>query len=225
LRDLTPQHNPHSALRQAQSRLCAIVDADASTRAGWRPLDVAKAFLDGGATFLQLRVKAEGGGVFLELASAVVELGASAGATVIVNDRADVARLAHAAGVHVGEGDLAPPDVRAIVGADAVIGLSTHTVDQVDRAIDQPVNYVAIGPVFGSVTKSTGYDRVGLVMVGEAAKRARARGLPVVAIGGITLFTAPSLIDAGAASVAVIGDLLTTGNPAARVREYLRALG
>ena len=80
-------------------------------------------------------------------------------------------------------------------------------------------------PVFGSVTKSTGYDRVGLVMVGEAARRGRSRGLPIVAIGGITLFTAPSVIDAGAASVAVIGDLLTTGDPASRVREYLRALG
>jgi thiamine-phosphate pyrophosphorylase len=206
-------------------RLNAIIDIDASTRAGWRPLDVAKAFLQGGATFLQLRGKAIGAGEFLDFAGAVVELATAGGATVVVNDRADVARLSAAAGVHVGQDDLPPADVRTIVGTSALVGLSTHTVEQVDRALAQPITYIAIGPVFGSVTKSTGYDRVGLVMVGEAAKRARSRGVPVVGIGGITLFTAPSVVDAGAASVAVIGDLLTTGNPEARVREYLRVLG
>ena len=206
-------------------RLNAIVDVEASIRAGWRPLDVAKAFLDGGARFLQLRAKTIGSGEFLELAATIVGLAQPAGAALIVNDRADVAQLAGAAGVHVGHDDLSPREVRTIVGESATVGVSTHTVDQVDRALDQPVNYIAIGPVFGSVTKSTGYDRVGLVMVGEAARRARSRGLPIVAIGGITLFTAPSVIDAGAASVAVIGDLLTTGDPASRVREYLRALG
>ena len=205
--------------------LNAIVDADASVRGGFRPIDVAKAFLAAGARFLQIRAKGIGGGEFLDLAAQVVELARPEGALVLVNDRADVARLARAAGVHVGQDDLSPLDVRTVVGDAATVGLSTHTVEQVDRALDQPVNYIAIGPVFGSVSKSTGYDRVGLVMVGEAAKRARTRGLPVVAIGGITLFTARSVIDAGAASVAVIGDLLTTGNPEARVREYLRALG
>jgi thiamine-phosphate pyrophosphorylase len=212
--------NPESLI----PRLTAIVDVDASARAGLRPLDVAKAFLQGGATFLQLRAKALGGGGFLDLAAAVVELASAGGARVVVNDRADIARLASAAGVHVGQDDLTPADVRSIVGTTAMVGLSTHTVEQVDRALEQPITYIAIGPVFGSVTKSTGYDRVGLVMVGEAAKRARSRSLPMVAIGGITLFTAASVIDAGAASVAVIGDLLTTGNPEARVREYLRAL-
>jgi thiamine-phosphate pyrophosphorylase len=78
--------------------------------------------------------------------------------------------------------------------------------------------------VFCSVTKATGYDRVGIVMVSEAAKRARARGLPLVAIGGITLVTAASVIEAGATSVAIIGDLLASGNPEARVREYLERL-
>jgi thiamine-phosphate pyrophosphorylase len=105
-----------------------------------------------------------------------------------------------------------------------MVGLSTHTVEQIDRALEQPVSYLAIGPVYGSVTKSTGFDRVGLVMVGEAARRARARGVPLVAIGGITLITAPAVVEAGADCVAVIGDLLTTGDPAGRVRDYLKAL-
>jgi thiamine-phosphate pyrophosphorylase len=143
---------------------------------------------------------------------------------VVVNDRADIARLARADGVHVGQDDLAPGDVRTLVGDRAMVGLSTHTVEQIDRAVEQPIDYVAIGPVFGSVTKATGYDRVGIVMVGEAAKRARARGLPLVAIGGITLVTAASVIEAGATSVAIVGDLLASGDPEARVRAYIKTL-
>ena len=205
--------------------LTAILDVEAAARHGWPPINLTKAFLKGGATFLQLRAKSIPSAEFLDTANAVVEIAHAGGARVIINDRADVARLAHADGVHLGQEDITPAAARAIVGVDAIVGISAHTVDQIDRALDQPVSYVALGPVFGSVTKSTGYDRVGLVMVGEAAKRARARGLPLVAIGGITLLTAPSVIDAGAASVAVIGDLLTTGDPEQRTREYLARLG
>jgi len=204
--------------------LCAIVDVDAAARAGWAPIDLVRAFLNGGARFLQLRAKSLPGGQFFDLASAASELAHAAGAMLVVNDRADVARLANADGVHVGQDDLSPLQVRTLVGQSALVGLSTHSVDQIDRALEQPVNYVAIGPVFGTVTKSTGYDRVGLVMVGEAAKRAHARSLPLVAIGGITLTTARQVIDAGAATVAVIGDLLATGDPETRTREFLRAL-
>ena len=219
--------NPESQIPSSESRiprLCAIVDIEAAGRAGWRPIDLTRAFLNGGAKFLQIRAKSVGGGAFLDTAAEAIELAHAAGAQLIVNDRADVARLAHADGVHVGQDDLAPSQVRSLVGADAVVGLSTHTIEQIDRALEEPVSYVAIGPVFGSVTKSTGYDRVGLVMVGEAAKRAHARGVPLVAIGGITLMTAPSVIDAGAASVAVIGDLLATGDPEKRTREFLARL-
>jgi thiamine-phosphate pyrophosphorylase len=212
--------NPESRI----PALDAIIDVEASARAGFAPLDLANAFFSGGATFVQLRAKSIGGAELLDLAAAIAALARAAGADLIVNDRADVAALAGAAGVHIGQDDLPPRDVRSIVGDAAQLGLSTHTVEQLDRALAEPVSYVAIGPVFGSVTKSTGYDRVGLVMVGEAAKRAGARGLPLVAIGGITLYTAPSVIEAGASSVAVIGDLLTTGDPEGRVREYLRAL-
>jgi len=201
--------------------LCAIVDVDAADRAGWRPIDLARAFVNGGARFLQLRAKSMASGPMLDLAAAVVELAHEAGAVVIVNDRADIARLAGADGVHVGQEDLSPSAVRMIAGVDAIVGLSTHTQAQVDRAIRETVSYVAIGPVFGTATKATGYERVGLEMVRDAAGRAGARGLPLVAIGGITLEHAVSVIQAGAASVAVIGDLLATGDPERRVREFL----
>jgi thiamine-phosphate pyrophosphorylase len=129
--------------------------------------------------------------------------------------------LSGADGVHVGQDDLSPHDVRAIVGEAALVGLSTHTTDQIDRAVVEPVDYVAIGPVFGTATKQTGYDAIGLDLVRAAAGRAHARGLPLVAIGGITLDRAPAVLRAGADSVAIIGDLVAGGDPERRVREYL----
>jgi thiamine-phosphate pyrophosphorylase len=164
------------------------------------------------------------GGPMLETAAAIVELARSYGAIVIVNDRADIAALSRADGVHLGQDDLSPAAVRALLGPAAIVGVSTHTVEQIERAVAEPVGYVAIGPVFGTTTKTTGYDRVGLEMVRAAAARATARGLPLVAIGGITIETARSVLDAGAASVAVIGDLLAGHDPEQRTREFLKAL-
>jgi len=206
------------------ARLTAILDADAAARAGWPILDLAAAYLRGGARFLQLRAKSLGGDALLATASAVVQLARSQQARVIVNDRADIARLANADGVHVGQDDLQPAHVRTLVGVDAVVGLSTHTIAQLERAILEPVSYVAIGPVFSTATKATGYDAIGLPMVHEAARRARAAGVPLVAIGGITLDNAASVLASGAASVAVIGDLLSTGDPEARVRAFVERL-
>ena len=125
----------------------------------------------------------------------------------------------------MGQEDLAPRAVRTVVGDDAVVGLSTHTVEHLERALDEPVSYVAIGPVFGTATKETGYGAIGLERVADASRRAAARGLPLVAIGGITVHNARAVVDAGAAAVAVIGDLLATGDPEARVRAYLERLG
>ena len=194
-----------------------------ANRNGWAPLDVAHAYLSGGARVLQLRAKTMASGAFLDLAVATGDAARRVGAQVIVNDRADIARLADAAGVHVGQDDLSPADVRRVVGPDAIVGFSTHSAAQIDAALGMPISYVAVGPVFGTQTKDTGYDRVGLTLVREAAARASGR-LPVVAIGGITVDTARSVIEAGAASVAVITDLLSD-NPEARVRQYLKVLG
>jgi thiamine-phosphate pyrophosphorylase len=141
-----------------------------------------------------------------------------------VNDRADLARLSGAGGVHVGQDDLDPASARRIVGDAAVVGLSTHTIGQVRDACAQPVDYIAVGPVFGTATKDTGYRDVGTGAIREAAAVAAGAGRPIVAIGGITLERARAVIEAGAASVAVISDLLSTGNPEARVREFVQAL-
>lgn len=199
----------------------AIVDADAAARAGRGVVDLARAFLDGGARFLQLRAKAWPSGALLDAATEIVALAHAVGAIVIVNDRPDIARLSGADGVHVGQEDLAPAAARAIVGDDAIVGLSTHTDEQIARADGEPVTYIAVGPIFGTATKATGYEAVGLDLVRRAAQRGR----PVVAIGGITHENAASVIAAGASSVAVVGALVGDGDPASRVREMLTRLG
>ncbi len=206
------------------ARLNAILDDDAAVRAGRDLTELAAEFLAGGATFLQLRAKRRSSGWLLETADRMVALAGPAGAQLVVNDRADVARLAGAAGVHVGQEDLPPAAVRHLVGPGLIIGFSTHTTAQLEQAVQQPIDYVAVGPIFGSATKDTGYDAVGLRLVEEAAKRAQPRGLPVVAIGGITLERAADVIRAGASSVAIISDLLSTGDPRARVAQYLDRL-
>ena len=194
-----------------------------ATAAGWDVAPLAGAFLDGGARIIQLRAKRLPSGMFLAHADHLVRAAEPYGASIIVNDRVDLALLAGAAGAHVGQEDLPPAAARRLLGPEATIGYSTHTAAQIEAAAEEPVSYIAIGPVFGTRTKTTGYDAVGLALVAEAALRSRGR--PVVAIGGITLDRAPEAIAAGASSVAVITDLLAGGDPRARVAAYLRALG
>jgi thiamine-phosphate pyrophosphorylase len=175
-------------------RLYAVVDVDVAAAHGWTVLDLARACLEGGARCLQLRAKDRPTRWILETADALVALASGYSATVIVNDRADVARLSGASGVHVGQDDLSPLDARVVVGPDGCIGLSTHTRAQVDAALDARIDYVAVGPVYGTVTKDTGYTPVGLDLVQYAASCA--------------------------ATVAVISDLLAGGDPASRVRAF-----
>ena len=139
-----------------------------------------------------------------------------AAAKVIVNDRADIARVTGADGVHVGQTDLPVESVRAIVGPHAIVGLSTHDREQIDRALESDATYVAVGPVFSTDTKDTGYSPRGLALVTYAA----GRGKPVVAIGGITLERAEQVRSAGAWALAVITDILIGGDPEARVRAF-----
>lgn len=218
-----PRQRQHFLAPPPAGRLYAIVDAEACAAAGRTPIGVARAFLSAGAQVIQLRCKAMAGGPFLDLAGEVLNDARRAGARLIINDRADIAILSGADGLHVGQSDLTPLEARKVIGPTAFLGLSTHTHGQWEEAVREPVSYIAIGPVFGTGTKQTGYSAVGLETVTRAASAARAHELATVAIGGITIENAKSVIDAGAASVAVISDLLH-GNPEARCREFLRAL-
>jgi thiamine-phosphate pyrophosphorylase len=205
-------------------RLNAIVDVEAAERAGWSAVDLTKAYLNAGVRFLQLRAKILASGQLLDLARAVVDLGRQYNAVTIVNDRADIARLVRASGVHLGQHDLSPSQVRPLVGEEAVVGLSTHDLEQLERACTEPISYIAIGPVFNTTSKAAPHPTVGLHTVREASTRASSVGLPLVAIGGITLDTADTIIRSGASSVAVISDLLSTGDPESRARAYLARL-
>ena len=182
-----------------------------------------RAFLSAGVRLIQLRAKTWESGVFLDLAHAAVADATQAGALLVVNDRADVAAISGAHGLHVGQQDLSPADARLVVGDTACLGISTHTAPQWTAALEAPVSYVAIGPVFGTGTKATGYQPVGLETVARVAAMAAACAMPVVAIGGITLDRAPAVIAAGASSVAVISDLMGE-SPEARARAFMAAL-
>jgi thiamine-phosphate pyrophosphorylase len=206
------------------SPLYVVCDAELCASRGWDLVDYAEACLDGGATLLQVRAKGLPTRDFLKASEAIVRRAEPFQAAVIVNDRSDVARMAGASGVHVGQDDLTPLQVRVVVGHDMLVGLSTHTAEQLDAALRQPINYVAIGPVFATGTKATGYEALGLEAVRAAAAMAAPRRLPLVCIGGVTLARARSVIEAGARSVAVISDLLATGRPVERVQAFLDAL-
>jgi thiamine-phosphate pyrophosphorylase len=199
--------------------LYPIVDIDLCRHRGVDPVSLAAACVAGGARLLQVRQKGREGGAGALLATVrrIVDLARPAGAAVIVNDRSDIAAMAGAAGVHVGQQDLPPDAARRIAGDSALIGLSTHTPEQVDEAVAGSADYVAVGPVFRTATKDTGYDPRGLELVRYAAQKGR----PVVAIGGVTTANARAVLDAGAASVAVISELLAGADPEQKVREFL----
>jgi thiamine-phosphate pyrophosphorylase len=201
--------------------LYPVVDEEVAALSGWAPVDLARAYIEGGARQLQVRAKLASGGRLLATCLAIREAAEASGALVIVNDRFDIALAADIRAVHVGQDDLPPALVRRWLGDEGIVGLSTHTTSQVDAALFEPISYLAVGPVFATTTKNTGYDAVGLELVEYAASRT---DLPIVAIGGITIESARAVLDAGATSVAVIGDLLRTNNPAQRVREFVHAI-
>ena len=209
-------------------RLYAILDIDTLIARGLEPTVVCDVWLDAGIRLIQLRAKSMSSGALLALADALAPRARAAGATFIVNDRADMAAMCGADGVHVGQGDLTPRQVRASwselpgpKGPDELlIGLSTHTLDKLRAGLDEPAHYLAIGPVFPTVSKAPADPAVGVSMVANAA--AIAGGRPLVAIGGITLETAPGVLAAGATSVAVISDLLR-GDLASRARAFIAA--
>ena len=197
-----------------------IVDTAVCASRRIDPAALADACFRAGARILQLRHKGAGGGAFLTIARRLAALASDAGAALVVNDRPDIARLAGAAGVHVGQDDLPVAAVRALLGSAAIVGLSTHDEAQVDRALREAVTYVAVGPIFETMTKDTGYGARGLELVRHAA----GGGRPVVAIGGITLERIRPVIAAGASAVAVITDLIEGHDPEARARAYVAEL-
>lgn len=202
-------------------KLYAIVDVScfaAPLRTTAAIVDYAKDLAAGGATFIQYRNKV---GNTREMLSHAREIRRALGdgVTLIMNDRADICIAAGYEGVHVGQEDLSPEGARIVIGPNRTLGVSTHTLEQLQEADAGPADYLAFGPVFATASKRNPDPVVGLDGI-RAARAATKK--PLVAIGGITRANARLVIDAGADSVAVIADLLSS--PTKVAEEFSRLL-
>jgi thiamine-phosphate pyrophosphorylase len=195
-----------------------IIDLGGS-EATERALDLADAVIAAGAPWLQLRCKRIAAGLHLEIAREVVGRAAQAGARVIVNDRLDVALASGAAGVHVGQDDLPIAAVRRAGGGDLVVGVSTHSLLEAERAGEAGANYVGFGPLFPTTSKS---DALAPRPIALLAAVRQAIAIPIVAIGGITEESALEILAAGATAVAVIGALASAPDPRSFAERLLR---
>jgi len=198
-----------------------ILDTAVALRNGIDPVDAARQILDAGAQIIQFRHKEFLSREAFAWLEQIAELARSAGATLVVNDRADLAKLFNAA-LHLGQDDLTPWIARRLIGSDAVVGYSTHNESQLLAATKEPADYLALGPIFGTSTKENPDPTVGL---GELRRLRPLCDRPLVAIGGITRANARQVLDAGADSVAVIGDLFPEDrNIQERTKKYLSLL-
>lgn len=197
------------------SRFYAMVDP----AGGHEPVALARILLDAGARVMQLRLKDFGGRDFLAAAREIAALCHDRGAILIVNDRADIACLAGANGVHVGQEDLPLEAARRVVGPDKVVGVSTHSAEQARAAELGGADYIGFGAIYSGGLKNVRHARG---LEGLHAVRA-AVSLPIVAIGGITEATVPDVIGAGADAAAIITDVVRSSDIAAKVRAIIAA--
>ena len=163
--------------------------------------------LDGGATLIQLRDKHASPRAFYADALDALRLARAAGAKLIINDRVDLALALRADGVHLGQTDMPVTAARNLLGADSIVGFSTHTLDQAQAALSLPINYLAFGPIYSTKSKQNLDPVVGLNELHQV--KAIAGSLPLVAIGGIDLTNAAEVLSAGADAVAMISALLS----------------
>jgi len=176
----------------------------------------------GGASVVQLREKRASPREFYQAALEAMSIARRLGVQIIINDRVDIAIAVKADGVHLGQDDLPPERARRLLGETRIIGFSTHSPEQALAGNSALADYVAIGPVFQTSTKERPDPVVGLKVVGEIKRRL---AKPLVAIGGITIQTAASVIEAGADSVAVISDLHSGGDIVRQTRRFFDLLG
>ena len=205
-------------MRLVLPRLYVILDAGMLTEPAGH---TAQKLMDAGVKLLQYRAKNAAARELWNESCAIAEAARRAKCIFIVNDRPDVAFLAGADGVHVGQDDLSVEQARKVIGADSWVGVSTHNLEQFRAAAATSADYIAVGPIFQTSSKANPDPVVGA----ELLRRVRALSdKPIVAIGGITLDRATEVLEAGADSVAVISDILKSKDPAAMAREFIRRL-
>jgi thiamine-phosphate pyrophosphorylase len=205
-------------MRLVMSRLYVILDAGMLTEPAG---EFAKKLTDAGVRLLQYRDKHSSARELWSNARAIAQTAHAAGCAFFVNDRPDIAHLAGADGVHVGQEDLDVEQAREVAGPGRLVGVSTHNLQQFEQARGSSADYIAVGPIFPTASKANPDPVVGMDFVRRVRPLTRK---PIVAIGGITLERAPEVIAAGADSVAVISGILQANDPAAQAREFLRRL-
>ena len=198
-------------------RVYPILDTETLAQHGIALDTAAAALLEGGAGILQVRQKGHWTRQVFESARQVACLCREAGAVLVVNDRADFAVLLEG-GLHIGQEDLAPRDARKLIGPDALLGFSSHNLEQLSAAGGEPVDYVALGPVYPTSSKHNPDPVVG---VDEVRRLRPLIEKPLVAVGGITRANAADVLNAGADSVAVISDLVPQSPTARSLRERM----
>ncbi len=171
---------------------------------------------------IQLREKRTASRTFYLDAQSTLQLARSSGVKVLINDRVDIACALRADGVHLGQDDMPVEAARRILGEEAVIGFSTHNLEQVHEALSLPIDYLAFGPIFPTTSKKNPDPIAGLVQL--SLIREAARLVPLVAIGGINAINARHALNAGADSVAVISGLLADRGRIAQNLEQMAAL-
>jgi thiamine-phosphate pyrophosphorylase len=186
---------------------------------GLSHVEQVRRLIEGGARLIQLREKTAGAGEFYSQAIEAIEYARGREVKIIINDRVDIALAARADGVHLGQGDLPPEEARMILGEGAIIGFSTHSVEQAAVALQLPIDYLAIGPIFATSTKADPDPVVRLDGIRKV--RSIAGSFPVVAIGGISRSNVNHVFEAGADSAAVISDLLSDPN---EITERMRTI-
>ncbi len=200
-------------------RLYAIIDAARTAHQSLAA--VSEILLASGVKLIQYRDKRASSRELYEASFEIAGKARRMRAIFLVNDRADIALAVRAEGAHVGQDDLPVELARRVLGAGKWLGYSTHNLSQVAEAEKSSADYIAFGPVFPTQTKERPDPVVGLEGLREARKATRK---PLVGIGGITLANARSVIEAGADSVAVIQDLMSTSDIGQRAREFLKLL-
>jgi thiamine-phosphate pyrophosphorylase len=195
---------------------------DAGLLAGREVGAVVAALAGAGCSLLQVRAKELSDARLVRFAREAVLASHAGGAHLLVNDRPDVALIVGADGVHLGQEDLSPADARALLPPGSIVGVSTHDLGQLRAALREPVDYVALGPVFATRTKARPDPVVGTEMVREARQMS---DRPLVAIGGIEPDNAAEVVRAGADGLAVISALLLATDLGAAVRAFAAALG
>jgi len=185
-------------------------------------IECAQRLVAAGVRLLQYRNKRASARDLFDSSKQLSSLLVPQGVTFVVNDRADVAALAGANGVHVGQEDLGVEEARQVVGEGKIVGVSTHNLEQFQRAAASSAYYIAVGPIFATGTRSSPDPVVGTQFIQKVRPLT---DKPIVAIGGITLERAPEIIESGADSVAVISDILGALEPGMRARQYIDLLG